>query len=133
MYTCGSSLVPSPFLYPRERVWGIVHIQLVAVECMTCTKMYALQFMNVIFGHDVERMCMVAIRTYTYNYILCLLELSHAVYCNLIGVWKFLNGDTLDVHNSPDPLSLFLSRRGWCARLMWKVTYTIIITQLAIL
>ena len=28
-------------------------------------------------------------------------------FCNLIGVWKFLNGDTPDVHDSPDPLSLF--------------------------
>ena len=29
-----SSLVPSPFLYPRERVWGTVHIRHVPVECM---------------------------------------------------------------------------------------------------
>ena len=26
--------------------------------------------------------------------------------CNLIGDWKFLNGDKPNVHDSPDPLSL---------------------------
>ena len=45
-------------------------------------------------------------RARTFNYIPCVLELSHAACCNLIGVWKFLNGDKLDVHDSPDPLSL---------------------------
>ena len=41
----------------------------------------------------------------------------HTAFCNLIGVWKFLNRDKPDEHDSPD-LSLFLSRRGWCARLV---------------
>ena len=40
------------------------------------------------------------------NYILYVLELSHAAYCNLIGARKYLNGDKLDVHDSLDPLSL---------------------------
>ena len=41
------------------------------------------------------------------NYIL---EVSCATFCNLIGAQKFLNRDTLDVHNSPDPFS----RPGGC-------------------
>ena len=40
------------------------------------------------------------------NYIPYILELSCAAYCNLIGAWKFLNGDKPDVHDSSDPLSL---------------------------
>ena len=44
-------------------------------------------------------------RARTFNYIPCVLELSHAACCNLIGVWKFLNGDKPDVHDFPDPLS----------------------------
>ena len=28
-------------------------------------------------------------------------------FCNLIGVWKFLNRDKPDVHDSPDPFFLF--------------------------
>ena len=35
------SLVPSPFLHPRKRVWGIVFIQRVTMECMTCSIMHA--------------------------------------------------------------------------------------------
>ena len=34
-YMLQFSLVPSPFLHPRERVWGTVHIRCVPVECMT--------------------------------------------------------------------------------------------------
>ena len=40
------------------------------------------------------------------NYILYVLELSCAPYCNLIGAWKFLNGDKTDVHDFLDSLSL---------------------------
>ena len=39
-------------------------------------------------------------------------ELSYAAYCNLIAIWKFLNGGKPDVHDSPDPLSLPWVRRG---------------------
>ena len=45
------------------------------------------------FGHGAARACMAA--TYvTYNNItkFCVLELSRAACCNLIGVWKFQNG-----------------------------------------
>ena len=35
--------MPSPFLHPRERVWGIVFIQRVIMECMTCSIMCAWQ------------------------------------------------------------------------------------------
>ena len=45
-------------------------------------------------------------REITSNYIPYVLELSCAVYCNLIGAWKFLNRDKPDVHDSPHPLSL---------------------------
>ena len=34
------------------------------------------------------------------------------MFCNLIGVWKFLNRDKPDVHDSQT-----LSRRGWRVRL----------------
>ena len=30
------------------------------------------------------------------------------MFCNLVIVWKFLDGDTVDVHGSPDPLSPFV-------------------------
>ena len=42
----------------------------------------------------------IALRACEINYILYVLELSHAPYCNLIGAWKFLNGDKPDVHYS---------------------------------
>ena len=44
-------------------------------------------------------------------------EVSCSELCNLIGVLRFLDGYTPDVHGSPDPVSLFLRRRGWRARL----------------
>ena len=43
------------------------------------------------------------------------------MFCNLIGVWKFLNG-TRRMCMIPQTLSLFLSRRGWRARLIQTPT-----------
>ena len=41
------------------------------------------------------------------HYILYVLDLSCAAYCNLIGPYKCLNRDNPTVvHDSPDPLSL---------------------------
>ena len=37
--------------------------------------------------------------------------------CDMIGVPKFLDRYLPDVHEFPDPLSLFQHRRGWRARL----------------
>jgi hypothetical protein len=51
-------------------------------------------------------------RAHKINHIPYVLELSCAAYCNLIGAWNFLNGDKPDVHDSPDPLSLFPSGTG---------------------
>ena len=49
---------------------------------------------------------LLTLRVHEINYILYILELSCATYYNMIGTWKFLNGDKPDVHDSPDPLSL---------------------------
>ena len=65
-------------------------------------------------------MCIVALnianltsQAHEIKYIPYILELSCATYCNLTGSWKFLNGYKLDVHNSPDPLSSQVRRRGY--------------------
>ena len=42
-----------------------------------------------------------------FSYIPYVLAFSCAAYYNLIGAGKFLNGDKLDVYDSPDPPSLF--------------------------
>ena len=89
------------------------------MECMTCSIMRAWQSLIEYFwslhGARMAAYYYVKYRAYiwppkcrarTFNYIPCVLELSHVVCYNLIGVWKFLNGDKPDVHDSPDPLSL---------------------------
>ena len=94
-------------------------IQRVTMECMTCSIMRVWQSLIKYFwslrGARMARIITLNIahtsgrpkcRAQTFNYIPCVLELSHAACCNLIGVWKFLNGDKPDVHDSPDPLSL---------------------------
>ena len=48
----------------------------------------------------------VSLRARETNYILYVLELSCAAYCNLIGAWKFLNGDKPDVISQTLSLSL---------------------------
>ena len=44
--------------------------------------------------------------------IVLILEVSYPEMCNLIGVLKFLDRYRQDVHESPDPLSLFQPRSG---------------------
>ena len=92
--------MPSPFFCIARRGLGD---RLGTVECMMHTKIRALCSRNghCVYGARVNGGC-VRMR------IICALELSRAAIRNqyLIGIWKFLNWDTPDVHDSPYPFSL---------------------------